>query len=288
MKKKVLITGSNGFTGRHLSLFFSAKPSVELHHADHASPETPDSRFHACDVSKASSAVKLIARTKPHEIYHLVGSYTNDYDTDYVSNVITTKNILDAVRASGLKTRILLVGSSAEYGFPAHSNTAVAEHHPCNPVSVYGLMKLFQTALMRTYIRLYEMDIVVVRPFNLLGSGISERLFVGKMERDIARYKRGEIKKIITGDLSVERDYIDIKEAIKYYAAVMEKGECGEVYNVGSGRSVSLRKILLRMLRSAGLSFSVVKEKEHHTPGKIVVPKIFADMTKLKHVLKFP
>src|SRR3990167_6096831 len=129
------------------------------------------------------------------------------------------------VRASGLKTRNLIFGRLAGYGFSAHSNTSVGEHHPCNPVSVYVLMKLFQTALMRTYIRLYEMDIVVVRPFNLLGSGISERLFVGKMERDIARYKRGEIKKIITGDLSVERDYIDIKEAIKYYAAVMEKGE---------------------------------------------------------------
>ena len=282
--KRVLITGSSGFTGGHLVAFLSQDASLELHLADRTSPKSPHSRFHACDVSEALLAAQLVAKTKPYEIYHLVGSYTNDYDTDYVSNVVTTENILDAVRASGMKTRILLVGSSAEYGFPIDPNKAIAEGHPCNPVSIYGLVKLFATALMGTYVRLYGMNIVAVRPFNLFGSGISERLFAGKMEQDITRYRRGEIREIITGDLNVERDYIDIEEAIKYYSAVMQKGKTGEVYNIGSGKSIPLRALLKRMLAENNLSFKCVKEGTHIVPGKIVVPKIFADISKLKQL----
>jgi GDP-4-dehydro-6-deoxy-D-mannose reductase len=281
-RKRVLIIGSSGFTGKHLADFLFRRPSVELHRANHASPKTPDSRFHVSDVSKAALAAKLIEKIKPSEIYHLVGSYTNDYDTDYVSNVATAKNILDAVRALGAETKILLVGSSAEYGFPVDADKAVREDHPLRPVSIYGLMKLMETALMGTYVRLYDMNIVAVRPFNLFGDGISTRLFAGKMEQEIARYKRGEIKKIVTGDLSVERDFIDIREAVRYYAAVMEKGKAGEVYNVGSGKSTPLKNILTRMLASEDLSFDIVEEGIHSVLGKIAVPKIFADTKKIK------
>jgi len=109
-------------------------------------------------------------------------------------------------------------------------------------------------------------------------------LFAGKMEQEIARYQRGEIQEIVAGDLSVERDYIDVAEAVKYYSLVMEKGKTGEVYNVGSGKSVSLREVLRRMLADAGLGVDMVREAKHKTPGKIVVPKIFADIRKLKQL----
>lgn len=259
-RRKIFVTGADGFTGRHLVKLLSADASREV-------------------FSSGSVAV-----LKPDEIYHLRGSYTNDYAADYASNVLSTKNILDAIRVASLKTRVLLIGSSAEYGFPVAPDTAVTEEHPLKPVSVYGLMKLFQTELMGTYIRLYGMDIVSVRPFNLLGRGMSPILFVGKMEQEIQKYKRGETSEIVTGDLSIERDYIDIPEAIKYYSVVMEKGKTGEVYNVGSGKSVSLRELLRRMLSEAGLSMAIVREAKHNTPGKIVVPKIFADITKLKQL----
>ncbi len=282
-KKKILITGSAGFTGRYLTNLLTPNASLELTLADHTA-KAPDPRFRACDLSDASLTAKLLKATAPDAVYHLVGSYTNEYETDYTSNVVTTKNILDAVRESGMKTRILLVGSSAEYGFPQKASIAVTEDHPCKPVSVYGLMKLFQTELMGTYTRLYGMDIVAVRPFNLSGKGISPTLFVGKMEQEIAKYKRGEIKEIITGDLSVERDYIDIEEAIKYYRVVMEKGETGEIYNVGNGKPISLFKVLKNMLAKEGLSMDIVRESTHHVPGKMVVPKIFADISKLKQL----
>ena len=280
-RRTILITGANGFTGRHLAGFLSPDASLKLYLADRTKG-AGGSRFHLCDFLDASQTAKLVRKIRPDAIFHLVGSYTNDYHTDYASNVVTAKNILDAVRVGSTNTRVLLIGSSAEYGFPKSAGTAVREDHPCRPVSIYGLVKLMQINLMGTYVRLYNMDIVAVRPFNLFGKGMSPTLFVGKMEQEIARYKRGEINRIITGDLSVERDYIEIAEAIKYYAAVMEKGESGEVYNAGSGKSTTLRDVLRRMFTSEGISFDAVKEGIHHVPGEIVVPKIFANITKLK------
>ncbi|MDO8564855.1 MAG: NAD-dependent epimerase/dehydratase family protein [bacterium] len=259
-KKRVLILGADGFTGRHLVRLLSLDTSREVH------------------VSGS------VGDVKPDEIYQLRGSYTNIYNTDYESNVLATKAVLDAVSIAGLRSRVLLIGSSAEYGFPLSPLQGVSEEHPLMPVSVYGLVKVFQTKLMEAYVRLYGVDIVAVRPFNLLGTGMSPRLFVGKMEQEIERYKRGEISKIITGDLSVERDYIAIDEAIGYYRRVMEKGKTGEIYNVGKGNSVSLREVLLKMLTSAGLSMDIVQESVHEVPGKIVVPKIFANISKLKQL----
>src|SRR3989338_8390559 len=121
---RVLITGGSGFTGKHLVKLLKTDASREIF------------------LSGSLSEIK------PDEIYHLRGSYTNQYDTDYTSNVLATKNLLDDIRAASIAPRIFLVGSSAEYGFPRHPDTAVKESEPLQPVSIYGLLKLFQTELM--------------------------------------------------------------------------------------------------------------------------------------------
>ena len=281
-KKKILITGAGGFTGTHLNKLLLTDPLATIYRACLPNSRASFLGLIHCDFLSIDSVRNLVAEIRPDKIYHLMGSYTNRFEDDFASNVITTKNILNAVQAFRMKCRTLLIGSSAEYGFPDSKDTAVTEEHPLRPVSVYGLIKLFQTELMRAYIRLYELDIIAVRPFNLFGKGMSPTLFVGKMEQEIARYKRGEIKEIITGDLSVERDYIEIDEAIKYYRKVMEKGKTGEVYNVGSGKAVPLSETLKGMLYKEGLSMNIVRESTHTVPGKVVVPKIFADMSKTK------
>lgn len=283
-RKRVLITGANGFTGRHLSALLSPDPATELFFADRNAQKRPDLRLHVCDFSDADAVKKLLRTVRPAALYHLIGSYSNDYDTDYTSNVLTAKHILDGLHALKMSCRVLLVGSSAEYGFPDNPKRAIPETHPLRPVSVYGLAKVYLTKLMEFSVRMYGMNIVAVRPFNLLGEGISPRLFPGKMAQEIARCKRGEIRKIVTGALSVERDYIDIAEAIKYYRRVMERGKMGEVYNVGSGKSTSLRELLVHLLGKEGLSFDCVREGTHTVPGKIVVPKIFADISKIKQL----
>ncbi len=280
-KKRVLISGATGFSGSYLSDLLSQDPSLELYRSDSSITEnTPGFIF--CNFCDPSAVEHLIALIRPDAIYHLIGSYTNQFDIDFASNVASTKNILTALLRKNIQSRVLIIGSSAEYGLPDNPEEGVVETHSLAPVSIYGLVKLFQTKLMEAYVRLYEMDILAVRPFNLFGQGLSQLLFVGKMQKEIERYKKREIREIITGNLSIERDYIDIEEAIQYYRRVMEKGKAGEVYNVGSGRATSLRNILQGMLKRDGLGMEMVREGTHEIPGKIVVPKIFADITKIQ------
>ncbi|KKW12611.1 MAG: NAD-dependent epimerase/dehydratase [Parcubacteria group bacterium GW2011_GWA2_49_9] len=281
MRKRTLITGASGFTGRHLAAELALDKTCELFLADRNAPNTPSPRFSVCDFSDMNAVARLMQKVRPDKVYHLIGSYTNEFNTDYSSNVLTTKNILDAVRELEGGCRVLLVGSSAEYGFPISAKLPVTEDQPCKPVSIYGLVKLFQTELMQAYIRLYRLNIVSVRPFNLLGEGVSATLFAGKMAQEIRRYMQGELREITTGKLSIRRDYIDITEAIRYYRNVMERGKAGEIYNVGSGKSTSCRELLRGMLKKKGLSFAVVREGKYGVPGKIVVPEIFADISKV-------
>jgi GDP-4-dehydro-6-deoxy-D-mannose reductase len=281
----ILITGSNGFTGKHLTALLSKDEPAELYFADRKEPETPGSRFRVCDFSDKEAVARLIADVRPDKVYHLIGSFTNSYEIDYTANVLSTKHLLDAILEAKLSSRVLLVGSSAEYGVPRNDADLVPETHPLIPVSLYGLTKVFQYTLMETYVAMYRMDIVMARTFNLLGKGISPLLLNGNVEEQIARYTRGEIPHIQTGDLSGERDYIDIGRAVEYYRVIMEKGRTGEVYNVGSGVSTPLRAIVSDMLATAGLSLDIVKETAPSVSGKIAIRKIVADMRKTNALL---
>lgn len=284
-KIKVLITGASGFTGKHLSNFLSQNDTRDLFFADRAL-SSGDTRYLQCDFIDASKTSELISRIKPDEIYNLIGSFTNDYDTDYASNVAATKNILDAVRGNSIKSKILLIGSCAEYGMVPPKNLPVKEDYPLHPVSVYGLVKVYQTKLMELYISLYGMDIRMARPFNLFGEGSSLLLLTGKIEQEIGKYKRGEIQNIdvATSSLSIERDYIDVKDAVMYYCKIMERGKIGEIYNVGSGKPTAAAKIISQTLQASGLSTEVIHKIEHNVPGKIVIPKIYADVTKINNL----
>ena len=137
---------------------------------------------------------------------------------------------------------------------------------------------------MRTYRNLYDLDVVMVRPFNLIGEGISENLFPGRLQRSIGDLKSGKIKRIKTGSLNARRDYIHINDALVYYQLVMNNGVAGETYNVGSGRSVLLRDLLEDLLNEHGLDMSVVDEMPVLEKNKLDVPDIYSDISKLENL----
>ncbi|MSU55799.1 MAG: NAD-dependent epimerase/dehydratase family protein [Candidatus Taylorbacteria bacterium] len=278
--RTILITGSNGFTGKHLTALLAKDGATELYFADKKEPETSDSRFRLCDFSDSGAVQRLIAGVRPDKVYHLVGTFTNVYETDYTANVLSTKYLLDAILSVSLPCRVLLIGSSAEYGVPQNADTPVSETHPLVPVSIYGLTKVFQHTLMETYVAMYHMDIVMARTFNLLGKGISPVLLTGNIASQVEEYTRGERRKIETADLAGARDYIAVERAVEYYRAIMEKGKTGEVYNVGSGTSTPLRAVVSEVLAEKGLSMDIVTETASPVPGKIVVQRIVADIKK--------
>jgi GDP-4-dehydro-6-deoxy-D-mannose reductase len=268
-----------GFSGCHLTDLLKGCCSYQVYLTDRL-PSNLDN-FFICNLGDMRSVLGLIKKTRPDQIYHLAGSFSNDYDIDYEANVLGLKNILDSLLALELRTRVLVVGSSAEYGIVDPGNNPVCEDHPLAPVSVYGLTKLYQTCLMLYYCSVHKMDIVMARTFNLFGRGMSKHLFVGRVYDQIRKYMRGEISKVSVGNLLSKRDYIDVFDAIKSYELIMNHGSTSEIYNVGSGRSIMIKDLLQKIFDEFELSMDILEVKVEPNPKKFDISDIYADISKL-------
>jgi nucleoside-diphosphate-sugar epimerase len=283
---KVLVTGAGGFSGRHLIQYLAGNPSADIYST--SLTRRDESNWLACDLTNRKETAALIAHVAPDQIYHLAGVRSNDYQTDYSVNVSSSLNLLESIATTKARCRVFIVGSSAEYGLVAEGDNPIKEDHPLNPMSVYGLSKVYQTYLMKFYCSRHGMDIVMARPFNLLGKGISGRLFVGHVYEQIEAYKAGRISKILVGTLDHRRDYVPVEEAVRYYALIMQRGKAGEVYNVGSGVSIRIRDLLRRILEENGLSIGVVEEQASKQGDAFDIKDLVADISKLETLAASP
>jgi len=242
----------------------------------------------ACDLTGRDAAAGLVARVRPRLVYHLAGSFSNEYDTDYPLNTLAARHLIEAVAASGLDTRIVLMGSAAEYGLLQAEDNPVTEQQLLRPVSVYGLTKAWQTQLGLYFAHAQGRDVVVARLFNLLASGLSERLFVGRIEAQIARYRRRESKRIEVGNLEARRDYVEGPQAVAQIEAIAARGERGEVYHVASGEAVTMRALLYRLLDEAGVPRAAVVEGTSAAAGRkgYDVPVICADLRRTRALME--
>lgn len=283
MECKILINGVSGFVGSHLYKSLKKNPKNRIYFTCRESNEEENS--FACNFNFSTDLIKILSKLKPDFIYHLHGSFTNNYREDYNANVNSTKIVLEALTKSCSATRLILVGSAAEYGTVDKKYNPISERHALNPTSIYGLTKVMQTHLAQYYFRNKDIDVVIVRTFNLIGKGQSENLFLGSLYKQISLIKEGKIEKIKLGDLSGYRDYISIDKACKLYEIIANVGVSGEVYNVGTGKPISIRKLLKEILDEENVDESLVEEnkfKKSYREADIS----YADISKLKAILK--
>lgn len=256
--KTVLITGARGFIGRHLAAALrEGFQGVRVEGVDRAgSCESPDCR--ALDLLEPGCADRVIGGVRPDYIFHLAGVvYSRDLRELYRGNVETTMNILDAVKKAGLPARVVVAGSAAEYGDVSSEDLPISEKLVPNPVSPYGVSKVWQTAVARYYVQT-GVDTVVGRLFNVIGQGAPEGLSVGAFAGQLKKIRRGELPpEMSVGNLKSRRDFIDVVDACRGLVAIAEKGRSGEIYNICSGSSVSMERVLAMMIEASGLEVKV-------------------------------
>jgi len=262
--KEALITGSEGFAGQHLWKELKDH-GYSVSGTTLAIPESGLSEnVYQCDVLDEISLQKLLATLKPEIIFHLAAqtnpglSFRKPQLTVEI-NTIGTINLLEAVRANpALHPRIIIIGSSSEYGPVRPGNLPITEEHPLDPIDPYATSKVASWFIARQYVRSFGLDIVYVTPFNHTGPGQALGFLAPDTASQIAAIEKQQSPGVITtGDLSSSRDYCDVRDVVRAYRLLIDKGVSGERYIVSSGHSVSSQEIVDTLI---GLSSSRINK----------------------------
>ena len=203
-----------------------------------------------------ASAIRAI---RPAAVIHLaaltsVAESFRDPDEFFAINFHGTWNLLKALQAAQFRGRLIYVGSGDCYGAVADSALPVAENTPLRPRSPYAVAKVAAEALCYQWSQTENIDVVIARPFNHIGPGQDERFVIASFARQIARMLAGTAApKLRCGDLTVTRDFTDVRDVTDAYLALLRSGRTGEAYNIGSGREVRVGDVLDMLIKIAGI-----------------------------------
>lgn len=251
--KRVLITGIEGFVGTHLCNYLNEQ-GYQVYGIHYTEPKRPlPAKLFQADICQFEQIKKILEQSRPEWIFHLAGvSSVADAEKEpvpcYQVNTLGTLKLLLAVHQLRLDCRVLLVSSADVYGRGEKPHT---ENDPPRPLTAYARSKLFAEEMGRLYYQTWEMDIVIIRPFSHTGPGQAARFVFPKVARHIALVEKGRVEPVLKmGDLSVRRDYTDVRDICRAYVLAMENCLSGETYNITSGNCIRLRDgvdIILKM-----------------------------------------
>lgn len=271
--KKILVTGAGGYMGGYFiaeaaKRFKSASITAsDVKNAAARLKETAGGKnigFIKCDVADLKAAKAVVARVKPDVIVNLAGTGASTilpWDVLIRANLASAVSVMEAALSVKPSPTVILIGSAAEYGAPPKSRLPVRENSILSPVSPYGLVKSWQSEAADFYTA-RGLDVIVARMFNVLGPAMSESLSVGSFAAQISRIKSGKTLdcELKVGDIGVKRDFVDVRDVADALCLLALKGKAG-FYNVSSGKSVSLKKIIKILCGTGGTKIKIVREK---------------------------
>lgn len=288
---RTLITGASGFVGRHLCAYLLAHTDWAL--LGTVYPESvPEPSPHPClslthlDLRDAGGVRELIGSFAPDVIFHLAAqshvptSLADPWET-LENNMRAQLNVLEGVRRARLSSRVIVIGSNEEYGWPRPEELPITEESPLRPMNPYAVSKVGQDFLGLQYYLAYGMDVVRLRPFNHTGPGQSPRFVVPAFSSQIARIEAGLQEPVVrVGNLGVARDFTDVRDIVRAYHLAAVQGAAGEVYNLASGLARSVRGILKMLLSYARVPIRVEVDPSLYRPAD--VPVVYGSAEKFR------
>lgn len=276
MIEKYLITGFSGFVSRHFCEYLERNKvnafikgiDVQDHDLDFDEYKYLSFDFEKIDLLSANDIERVLFDFKPNFILHLASYSSVAFSwkspiTSFNNNTNIFLNILEAIRKLNFDTRILSVGSSEEYGNIREEYLPLREDTPLNPTSPYAVARLSQELLSKVYVRGYGLDIVLTRSFNHIGPMQKDVFVIASFAKQLAMVKKSKRSdgNLITGDVSVIRDFCDVRDVALAYYLLLHKGKKGETYNVCSGIGISLREVISIMADILNIKINVTVDE---------------------------
>jgi GDP-4-dehydro-6-deoxy-D-mannose reductase len=273
---KAFVTGAGGFAGPHLVRHLR-ECGDEVVVSDRRGPQPLDVLDRAC-------VHQRLAAHAPDVVYHLaafteVGESWRLPDQVLRINVEGTANVLDAARAASVG-RVVVVGSAEEYGLVEEADRPLTETTPLRPNTPYGASKVAASYLALQAWLGTGQHTVRVRPFNHTGPGQSARFLVPALAHRIVRAERDGRDEVIVGSLAPVRDFNDVRDIVRAYRMLAIDGEAGDVYNVCSGRAVSVADVAARLLAMSSRPLRLVQDPDLVRP--VETPRLVGDASKLR------
>lgn len=272
---RAVVTGGSGFAGgwlvSHLRDCGDDVVSLDRSNGD------------PLDVTDRDAVAARIGRHHPEVVYHLaafthVGDSWNAPVEVLRVNVEGTLNVLDACAAAGVR-RVLVVGSAEEYGRVDDADLPLREDAPLRPSTPYGASKVAAGYLALQSFLGAGLETVRARPFNHTGPGQPPRFVVPALARRIAEAERDGHDEITVGSLDPVREMLDVRDVVRAYRMLVEHGEAGEVYNVCTGRGVSIGEVAERLVALSTRALRLVVDPELVRP--VEVPRLVGDPTRI-------
>jgi len=251
------ITGISGFVGNHLSRYLLDCGWHVSGQDLRPAPAIP--AFYQSDLQDRPALQKALDETRPDVVFHLAGVLKSEHvEQFYTVHVLGTVALLETIARTGIRPKVLVASSSAVYG-AGFGRKPITEGFKLRPVTQYAASKVAQEVLTLRYFTAFDLPVICMRTFNLLGPGLSSDMACSAFARQIALAERqGYPSTIRTGDLNAQRDFIDVRDAVRAYVLLAEKGQAGQTYNVASGKPVAIRECLEFLRKQARVPIETV------------------------------
>lgn len=257
---KLLVTGAGGFVGRHLI--------PDLESAGHlvVPTDAPD-----VDLRNAPAVDELVRRVQPEGCIHLGGIAfvpKGWSDPQFVFSVNTggTVNLLEAFRKNAPAARFVYISSAQVYGHAPRAR-AISEEDALEPDSLYAVSKMTADLAALLYAKRYGIPAMAARPCNHIGPGQSRDFVVSSFAAQVAEIKAGRRAPLVrVGNLESEREFADVRDIVRAYRLILEKGIAGRAYNIATGRFVKVRFILEKLAEFGGVQPMIEVDPQRYRP----------------------
>ena len=288
---KVLITGITGFVGSHLADYLLSLGSIEIYGIERWRSRTENIEhirdkinLVGCDIRDSISVTETIGKIKPDKIFHLaaqsfVPSSWQAPQESLTTNIIGELNVFEAVRAVNINPVIQIAGSSEEYGLVLPDELPIKETNPLRPLSPYAVSKVGQDFLGYQYYKSYNMNIIRTRAFNHTGPRRGEVFASSNFAKQIVEIEKNKREPVIfVGNLDARRDFSDVRDVVRAYWLATEKCLPGEVYNISSGKALSIKEMLDLLLKISKVKVEIKQDSARMRPSDVSV--LLGDNTK--------